>query len=156
MGRYKGLLPVALENALREQQFKERKFDKAFVYAAIILAVLAAVFFTVYETRNPPFAIDSDKEAFVEQVEQLLEREKGNLWLGGKTAGELLQQGKFSLQLRTRDASGKTYQSDPVTMEVSLPAQPEPTPVPEQPKSVFAGFLEWLFGPIIRLFGGGK
>ena len=95
MGRYKGLLPVALENALREQQFKERKFDKAFVYAAIILAVLAAVFFTVYEMRNPPFAIDSDKEAFVEQVEQLLEREKGNLWLGGKTAGELLQQGNW-------------------------------------------------------------
>ena len=93
MGRYKGLLPMTLENALREQQFKERKFDKAFVYAAIILAVLAAVFFTVYEMRNPPFAIDSDKEAFVEQVEQLLEREKGNLWLGGKTAGELLQQG---------------------------------------------------------------
>ena len=95
MGRYKGLLPVALENALREQQFKERKFDKAFVYAAIILAVLAAVFFNVYETRNPPFAIDSDNEAFVEQVEQLLEREKENLWLGGKTAGELLQQGNW-------------------------------------------------------------
>ena len=95
MGRYKGLLPMALENALREQQFKERKFDKAFVYAAIILVVLAAVFFTVYEMRNPPFTIDSDKEVFVARVEQLLEKEKANLWLGGKTAGELLQQGNW-------------------------------------------------------------
>ena len=95
MGWYKGLLPVALENALREQQFKERKFDKAFVYAAIILAVLAAVFFTVYETRNPPLTVDSDKEAFVERAEQLLESEKEGLWLNGKTAGELLQQGNW-------------------------------------------------------------
>ena len=95
MGRYKGLLPMALENALREQQFKERKFDKAFVYAAVILVVLAAVFFTVYEMRNPPFTIDSDKEVFVARVEQLLENEKENLWLGGKTAGELLQQGNW-------------------------------------------------------------
>lgn len=95
MGRYKGLLPMALENALREQQFKERKFDKAFVYAAVILVVLAAVFFTVYEMRNPPFTIDSDKEVFVARVEQLLEKEKANLWLGGKTAGELLQQGNW-------------------------------------------------------------
>ena len=69
---------------------------------------------------------------------------------------ELLQQGRFSLQLRVRDASGKTYNSDPVEMEVTLPAQPTPTPVPEQPKSFLAGFFEWLFGPIIRLFGGGK
>ncbi len=68
---------------------------------------------------------------------------------------ELLQQGRFSLQLRVRDAAGKIYQSDPVEMEVSLP-QPTPTPVPEQPKSLIGGFLEWLFGPIIRLFGGGK
>lgn len=95
MGRYKGLLPMALENALREQQFKERKFDKAFVYAAVILVVLAAVFFTVYEMRNPPFIIDGDKEAFVVRAEQLLESEKGNLWLSGKTADELLQQGNW-------------------------------------------------------------
>ena len=46
--------------------------------------------------------------------------------------------------------------SDPVDMEVSLPPQPTPTPVPEQPKSLLGGFFEWLFGPIIRLFGGGK
>ncbi len=95
MGRYKGLLPVALENALREQKFKERKFDKAFVYAALILVVLAAVFFTVYEMRNPPLTIDSDMEIFVTRAEQLLESEKGNLWLSGKTAGELLQQGNW-------------------------------------------------------------
>ena len=69
---------------------------------------------------------------------------------------ELLQQGKFSLQLRVRDAGGKIYQSDPVEMEVSLPSQPTPTPVPGQPKSLLGGFFEWLFGPIIRLFGGGK
>ena len=66
---------------------------------------------------------------------------------------ELLSQGKFSLQLRTRDAAGKTYVSDAVEMEVSA-AQPAPTPEPEQPKSIFIGFLEWLFGPLIRLFGG--
>ena len=69
---------------------------------------------------------------------------------------DLLAQGKFSLQLRVRDASGRTYNSDPVMMEVSMPVQPTPTPVPEKPKSVFIGFLEWLFSPIIRLFGGGK
>ena len=69
---------------------------------------------------------------------------------------ELLQQGRFSLQLRVRDASGKIYNSDPVEMEVSQPPQPTPTPVPEQPKSLLGGFFEWLFGPIIRLFGGGK
>ena len=66
---------------------------------------------------------------------------------------ELLQQGKFSLQLRVRDASGKIYMSDPVMMEVSM-AQPAPTPVPEQPKSFLGGFFAWLFGPLIRLFGG--
>ena len=65
----------------------------------------------------------------------------------------LLQQGKFSLQLRVRDASGKIYMSDPVMMEVSM-AQPAPTPVPEQPKSFLGGFFEWLFGPLIRLFRG--
>ena len=69
---------------------------------------------------------------------------------------ELLQQGRFSLQLRVRDAAGKIYQSDPVEMEVSLPPQPTPTPAPEQPKSLLGGFFAWLFGPIIRLFGGGK
>lgn len=69
---------------------------------------------------------------------------------------DLLQQGRFSLQLRVRDASGKIYMSDPVAMEVSLPSQPTPTPVPEQPKSLLGGFFAWLFGPIIRLFGGGK
>lgn len=66
---------------------------------------------------------------------------------------ELLQQGKFSLQLRVRDASGRIYMSDPVMMEVSM-AQPAPTPVPEQPKSFLGGFFEWLFGPLIRLFRG--
>lgn len=70
---------------------------------------------------------------------------------------DLLKEGKFSLQLRTRDASGKTYVSDAVDMMVSV-SEPSttPTPIPEpaQPKSVFLGFLEWLFGPIIRLFGG--
>ena len=66
---------------------------------------------------------------------------------------ELLKQGKFALQLRTRDASGKTYVSDAVEMEVST-AQTAPTPEPEQPKSFLAGFFEWLFGPLIRLFGG--
>ncbi len=65
----------------------------------------------------------------------------------------LLQGGKFSLQLRVRDNSGKTYVSDPVEMEVHLPA-PTATPVPEQPQSFLGGFFHWLFGPIIRLFGG--
>ena len=66
---------------------------------------------------------------------------------------ELLQQGSFSLELRARDASGKTYVSDPVTMEVSIQSPtPAPTPQPEQPKSFLAGFFEWLFGPILRLF----
>lgn len=70
---------------------------------------------------------------------------------------ELLKQGKFSLQLRTRDAAGKTYVSDPVEMEVSsAQTAPTPEPEPEQPKSFFAGFFEWLFGPLIRLFGGKK
>ena len=69
---------------------------------------------------------------------------------------DLLHQGRFSLQLRVRDAAGKIYMSDPVAMEVSLPSQPTPTPVPEQPKSLLGGFFAWLFGPIIRLFGGGK
>ena len=66
---------------------------------------------------------------------------------------DLLKQGKFSLQLRVRDASGRTYVSEPVMMEVSM-AQPTPTPVPEQPKSFLGGFFSWLFGPIIRLFSG--
>ena len=66
---------------------------------------------------------------------------------------DLLKQGKFSLQLRVRDAAGNIYMSDPVMMEVSF-QQPAPTPVPEQPKSFLAGFFEWLFGPLIRLFGG--
>lgn len=68
---------------------------------------------------------------------------------------ELLKQGKFSLQLRTRDAAGRTYVSEPVEMEVTT-AQTAPTPIPEpeQPKSFLAGFFEWLFGPLIRLFKG--
>ena len=68
---------------------------------------------------------------------------------------ELLQQGKFALQLRTRDAVGKVYVSDAVEMEVSsAQTAPTPEPEPEQPKSFFAGFFEWLFGPLIRLFRG--
>ena len=68
---------------------------------------------------------------------------------------ELLSQGKFSLQLRTRDAAGRTYVSEPVEMEVaSAQTAPTPTPEPEQPKSFLAGFFEWLFGPLIRLFKG--
>ena len=68
---------------------------------------------------------------------------------------ELLRQGKFALQLRTRDAAGKTYVSDAVEMEVSsAQTTPTPEPEPEQPKSFFAGFFEWLFGPLIRLFRG--
>ena len=66
---------------------------------------------------------------------------------------DLLKQGKFSLQLRVRDAAGNIYMSDPVMMEVSF-QQPTPTPMPEQPKSFLSGFFEWLFGPLIRLFGG--
>ena len=66
---------------------------------------------------------------------------------------DLLKQGKFSLQLRVRDAAGNIYMSDPVMMEVSF-QQPTPTPMPEQPKSFLGGFFEWLFGPLIRLFRG--
>ena len=66
---------------------------------------------------------------------------------------ELLQNGTFSLQLRAQDQYGKTIVSDPVTMQVSLP-EPTPTPVPEESHSFLGGFFHWLFGPIIRLFGG--
>ena len=66
---------------------------------------------------------------------------------------ELLRGGKFSLQLRVRDASGQIYISDPVDMEVAS-AEPIPTPTPEPQRSFFSDFFHWLFGPIIRLFGG--
>ncbi len=69
---------------------------------------------------------------------------------------ELLKGGTFSLQLRAQDTEGRTVISDPITMQVSIPAStatPIPTPEPEH-HSVFGGFLRWLFGPIIRLFGG--
>lgn len=66
---------------------------------------------------------------------------------------DLLQSGRFSLQLRVRDASGRTYVSDPVEMEVAS-AQPAPTPTPEPQGSFLSDFLNWLFGPIIRLFSG--
>ena len=68
---------------------------------------------------------------------------------------ELLRGGTFSLQLRVQDASGRTYISDPIQMQVSMP-EPIPEPTPEPPASLWQGFFEWLFGPIIRLFGGGK
>ena len=66
---------------------------------------------------------------------------------------ELLRGGTFSLQLRARDASGNTYISDPVMMQVSLP-EPTPVPTPEPQRSFLGGFFHWLFGPLIRLFGG--
>ena len=66
---------------------------------------------------------------------------------------ELLRGGTFSLQLRVQDASGRTYISDPIQMQVSMP-EPIPEPTPEPPASLWQGFFEWLFGPIIRLFGG--
>ena len=69
---------------------------------------------------------------------------------------ELLKQGRFSLELRVRDTGGRTYVSDPVAMEVNIPIQPTQIPEPEQPQSLLGGFFAWLFGPIIRLFGGGK
>ena len=70
---------------------------------------------------------------------------------------ELLDGGTFSLQLRAQDGSGRTYLSDPVKMQVSVPQRtPEavPTPEPEPKRSFWGGFFHWLFGPLIRLFGG--
>ncbi len=66
---------------------------------------------------------------------------------------ELLKGGLFSLQLRARDASGNTYISEPVTMQVSMP-EPTPVPTPQPQGSFLGGFFHWLFGPLIRLFGG--
>ncbi len=70
---------------------------------------------------------------------------------------ELLNGGNFSLQLRAQDGAGRTYVSDPVRMEVSVPqTAPDsvPTPEPEPQRSFWGGFFHWLFGPLIRLFGG--
>ena len=70
---------------------------------------------------------------------------------------ELLNGGTFSLQLRAQDGAGRTYISDPVKMQVSVPRTPTeavPTPEPEPKRSFWGGFFHWLFGPLIRLFGG--
>jgi len=95
MSFYRRNITASFEHYIQERASQSKKIDRSFVYAAIILVVLAAIFFTVYEMRNPPFLIDGDKEAFVVRAEQLLESEKGNLWLSGKTADELLQQGNW-------------------------------------------------------------
>ena len=95
MSFYRRNITASFEHYIQEHASQSKKIDRSFVYAAIILVVLAAIFFTVYEMRNPPFIIDGDKEAFVVRAEQLLESEKGNLWLSGKTADELLQQGNW-------------------------------------------------------------
>ena len=95
MSLYRRNSTASFEFYVREHASQSGKIDRKFLSAAIILIVLAAIFFTVYEMRNPPLTVDSDKEAFVERAEQLLESEKEGLWLNGKTAGELLQQGNW-------------------------------------------------------------
>ncbi len=68
---------------------------------------------------------------------------------------DLLNGGSFSLQLNAKDSAGNVYRSDFVTMQVSAPEPtPTPTPEPEVQRSFLSGFFHWLFGPIIRLFGG--
>ncbi len=68
---------------------------------------------------------------------------------------DLLNGGGFSLQLNAKDSAGNVYRSDFVTMQVSAPEPtPTPTPEPEVQRSFLSGFFHWLFGPIIRLFGG--
>lgn len=66
---------------------------------------------------------------------------------------DLLKGGTFSLQLRAQDQNGRTIISDPVKMQVSIP-EPTATPEPEAQRSFLSNFFHWLFGPIIRLFGG--
>lgn len=66
---------------------------------------------------------------------------------------ELLQGGNFSIQLQAKDANGRVYQSAPVEMSVSGVVSTE-EPTTEKPTSFLGGFFRWLFGPILRLFGG--
>lgn len=112
MSFYRRNITASFEHYIQERASQNKKIDRSFVYTAIILVVLAAVFFTVYEMRNPPFAIDGDKEAFLARAEQLLENEKGNLWLSGKTAAELLLQGNWETMDDERMADVDTVTKD--------------------------------------------
>ena len=69
---------------------------------------------------------------------------------------DLLKDGVFYIQLQGRDKSGRVYQSDPIGLQAAVTPEPSVTPVPEEVEegNWFTRFLKWLFGPIIRLFGG--
>ena len=69
---------------------------------------------------------------------------------------DLLKDGVFYIQLQGRDKSGRVYQSDPIGLQAAVTPEPSATPVPEEVEegNWFTRFLKWLFGPIIRLFGG--
>lgn len=69
---------------------------------------------------------------------------------------DLLKDGVFYIQLQGRDKSGRVYQSDPIGLQAAVTPEPSATPVVEEVKqgNWFTRFFRWLFGPIIRLFGG--
>ncbi len=74
---------------------------------------------------------------------------------------QLLKGGSFYVQLQAKDLTGKIYQSDPIGLQVSgqlaqtetVTATVMPEKLEKKP-SFIARFFRWLFGPIIRLFGG--
>ncbi len=69
---------------------------------------------------------------------------------------DLLKDGVFYIQLQGRDKSGRVYQSDPIGLQAAVTPEPSATPIVEEAKkgNWFTRFFRWLFGPIIRLFGG--
>lgn len=72
---------------------------------------------------------------------------------------QLLKQGSFYIQLQAKDSNGRIYQSDPIGLQVAGQTTPQVTgtPTSEEPEkkpNFIVRFFRWLFGPIIRLFGG--
>jgi len=72
---------------------------------------------------------------------------------------QLLKQGSFYIQLQAKDSNGRIYQSDPIGLQVAgqTTSQVTGTPMSEEPEkkpNFIVRFFRWLFGPIIRLFGG--
>jgi len=72
---------------------------------------------------------------------------------------QLLKQGSFYIQLQAKDSNGRIYQSDPIGLQVAGQTTPQVTSTPksEEPEkkpNFIVRFFRWLFGPIIRLFGG--
>ena len=95
MGGWRRNITAAFENKVREAYPKNGKRENNRLRSLFFLFIILAIAATVNDLRREPL-IDDAQAAFVSQAEQVLDAAKSDLWLGGVSAENLLEQGGWS------------------------------------------------------------